>query len=491
MVYVRISRDDLADDDRDGRKAVKRQREDAEKMAEIKGWKVVEVVEDNDTSATKGQPRPGFERLLRLVDERRVQVVVADRWDRLLRNRKDQYRLMELGQERELRVSLIKGTDVDMSTAQGRLVAGILGEVATSESEISKERMRRFFTQHAAEGKPWWSNRPFGYERDGTPREEEADLVRDAYQRVLQGETLAAILRGWPPEHRKGASHFKQILCAARNAGIRTHNGEEVGRGNWTPLVDEGTWRDAVAVLNSPGRTHGGPRRLTYLLSTLAWCGICDDGSTVVSVNSHGNRAYKCRAKPHCTRKAAEVEEHVVLATLWTLAHGAGESIVRQSDPEQVRELRAERIRLGVEMDNLAAAHGQGQITLSQLIVATQGLQERIDAVDAGLHERTRSDLLDGLWGFSWEDETARSEAIRRFNELPLARRQEVLRSVWDRITLLPIKPNQKFRPETVVFRRAAEVQAVWNATDEPTESGLEIALGEADLAPVRVEHVV
>ncbi|KLN34584.1 hypothetical protein FB00_11300 [Cellulosimicrobium funkei] len=487
VVYVRISKDDLADDDKDGRKAVKRQRQDAEKMAEIKGWTVVEVVEDNDTSATKGQPRPGFERLLRLVDERRVQVVVADRWDRLLRNRKDQYRLMELGQERELRVSLIKGTDVDMSTAQGRLVAGILGEVATSESEIAKERMRRFFTQHAAEGKPWWSNRPYGYERDGTLRESEAALIRDAYDRVLHGDTLKDIAR----DIGKGPSHLRQILCAARNAGIRTHNGEEVGPGNWTPLVSEDTWRDAVAVLNSPGRTHGGPRRLTYLLSTLAWCGICDNGATVVSVNSHGNRAYRCREKHHCTRKAADIEEHVVLATLWTLAHGAGESIVRQSDPEQMRELRGERIRLGVELDELADAHGKGQITLSQLIVASSGLQERVDAIDAQIHERTRSDLLDGLWHFTWEDAEARAEAIRRFNELPLMRRQDVLRSVWDRITLLPIRPNQKFRPETVVFRRAAEVEAVWDSTDEPRESGLEITLGEVALAPVRVENVV
>ena len=47
------------------------------------------------------------------------------------------------------------------------------------------------------------------------------------------------------------------FLRKPRNAGLRAHNGEIVGKGTWPALVDESTWRAAQAVLNAPGRAPG------------------------------------------------------------------------------------------------------------------------------------------------------------------------------------------------------------------------------------------
>ena len=40
------------------------------------------------------------------------------------------------------------------------------------------------------------------------------------------------------------------FLRKPRNAGLRAHNGEIVGKGTWPALVDESTWKAAQAVLN-------------------------------------------------------------------------------------------------------------------------------------------------------------------------------------------------------------------------------------------------
>jgi DNA invertase Pin-like site-specific DNA recombinase len=79
-IYLRQSRDALGD----GR-AVERQREDCETLAADRGWTVTASLTDNDVSASSGKLRPGYQRLLGLVDDRAVDVIVVWHIDRLTR----------------------------------------------------------------------------------------------------------------------------------------------------------------------------------------------------------------------------------------------------------------------------------------------------------------------------------------------------------------------------------------------------------------------
>ena len=70
----------------------------------------------------------------------------------------------------------------------------------------------------------------------------------------------------------------------------RRHNGGELLDGNWPPLVDEGTYWSAVAVLRDPARrtnagTRGGirPGAARWLLSYIATCDECGAGLGVVT----------------------------------------------------------------------------------------------------------------------------------------------------------------------------------------------------------------
>ena len=79
-IYCRISRDQL-----DQRLGVKRQEKDCRSLAQRNGWKVGLVLVDNDTSASNGKPRPGYEQLLQAIEANEVDAVIVWDLDRLVR----------------------------------------------------------------------------------------------------------------------------------------------------------------------------------------------------------------------------------------------------------------------------------------------------------------------------------------------------------------------------------------------------------------------
>jgi len=115
-VYLRISEDRSGD-----QLGVQRQREDCENLCTVKRWGTVEYL-DNDTSATSGKKRPAYERMLADIRDGRIGAVVVWDLDRLHRRPIELEEFMALADEKHLALATVSG-DVDLSTAQGRLVA--------------------------------------------------------------------------------------------------------------------------------------------------------------------------------------------------------------------------------------------------------------------------------------------------------------------------------------------------------------------------------
>jgi len=164
-IYMRIS-DDKAGDEL----GVKRQREDAEKLCSTRGW-IATPYEDNDQSAKVADKRPAFRQLLADVESGEIGAVVAWSLDRLARNARDRLALVEACQRHGVVIALVQGSDMDPTTASGRMVIGVLGEVAQMEIELKGERQIRAARQRAESGKAWTPVRWFGYtmpKPDGT-----------------------------------------------------------------------------------------------------------------------------------------------------------------------------------------------------------------------------------------------------------------------------------------------------------------------------------
>ncbi|MFD0585202.1 recombinase family protein [Dactylosporangium darangshiense] len=231
-VYLRISEDRLGEG-----LGVERQREDARALADRRGWTVREFV-DNDISATNGKFRPGYAALMAAVKAGEVERIVVFHTSRLWRNRRERADGIELLREARVSVVPVKGPELDMTTAYGRGMAGMIGEFDTMEVEIKSERQRREAQQRAEHGKPASGRRAFGYTADGMALvPDEAEALRGAYQRLLTGRTLTGIARdlnaaGFATTMGGTWRHnaVRLMLGNLRNAGVRTHRGKEVGK---------------------------------------------------------------------------------------------------------------------------------------------------------------------------------------------------------------------------------------------------------------------
>lgn len=453
VIYVRQSQDRNGDE-----AGVIRQEEDCRALADRRGWTVSEVIRDNDVSASTRKPRPGFEKLLSLVSSKRVDMIVVWHADRLTRKLADLERVIELCEGAGVGLSTVTG-DLDLSTDSGRLVARILASVARGEIERKSARQARAQLQAAREGRRSGGRRPFGYSEDGmTVREDEAEAIRRAYSDLLVGVPLAEIARQWVAAglhsgqksyraDRRGQDTqwtwdtVRKVLVNPRNAALRAYKGEVLAPAVWPALVPEDTWRAAVDVLTDPSRRRA-PTRPRFLLSGLGVCGIC--GATV-----HGGaarrhyRTYRCSGSlGHISRQAEPVEEYVSEIVVERLQSPDAVELLWDREKPDVDALRQQAIVLRARLDALAIDFAEGDLTASQLRVATERLRLNLEATEAEMAHDLREDILG-----------------------PLVRAEDV-QAVWERLsdskkravigTLMEVRLHtvgrgtRSFRPQTV-----------------------------------------
>ena len=122
---------------------------------------------DNHISALNGADRPGYRALLAAVERGEVARIVAYGLSRLWRNRRERAEAIEMLRRQPLSVTLVKGSDLDLSSAAGRAVAGLLGEMDTMESEIKGERVARAALRRAESGRAN-GHVAYGWRREST-----------------------------------------------------------------------------------------------------------------------------------------------------------------------------------------------------------------------------------------------------------------------------------------------------------------------------------
>lgn len=460
LIYSRLSQDRTGEE-----LGVTRQLEDARKLAEQRGWAVVDELVDNDTSAAGKAKRPGFEAVLEQLKSGRAEVVIAWSLDRLTRNRRDTVRLIEAGQEAKAVIALVRGSDLDLSTASGRMVADLLASVARAEIEVKGERQRRAVEQAVAAGKRSGGRRPFGYTLDMKPFEPEARAVRDAYTMILNGRSLAAVAREWnrrglwtpqlkDPKRPTTGSPWRgqivsRVLRKPTNAGLRSYKGKEVGPAVWEPLVSEDVWRAAQTILrDSSRRTPGGS---VALLTGVALCFRC--GSTVHAggaATTQPYRIYRCSGQPgHVARQADPVNEYVeTIMKLWLQEPDVRQRLLATTTagPDLhalAQEADAKRRRL----DSLAEEWSDGTLTDSQLRTMTLRTKDALAKLEAQLADAAGTSVVAPFL----------TADIAKVEQLWDGADTEVKRRVIDKLLMIAIMPpgrgKRSFDPASVVVR--------------------------------------
>src|SRR5919202_223900 len=107
-IYARISSDREGDN-----LAISRQLADCERLAERRGWTVVERYIDSHISAYNGRRRPEYLRLLDDVDAGAVQAVLVYHADRLHRHPRELEEFIDLCQRSKTKIGKVSG-DLDL-----------------------------------------------------------------------------------------------------------------------------------------------------------------------------------------------------------------------------------------------------------------------------------------------------------------------------------------------------------------------------------------
>ena len=311
-IYVRISRDIAGES-----LGVQRQEEDCRALADQLGWEIVELYVDNDRSALKA--RPAYQLMLADIGRGHIGAIMAWHPDRLYRRVTDLADLVAACKEHNTQVATVNAGHIDLSTPTGRLVAGLLAQVAMYEVEHKSERWSRSWQQAREQGRaPRTGNRMFGYTRDSEVIPEEKAITLELAARMLAGDTYESALRWLEAEGimtTRGnvwtAQNLKQYLTNPRLAGWSTLKGEIVGEGRWEPLLDRDTFEQLNVRLKSRTRAYV-PRK--SLLNGLIVCGREGCGMRLVTggqsrAGGRRVRIYRCPNRAGmrgCGRTAVE-----------------------------------------------------------------------------------------------------------------------------------------------------------------------------------------
>lgn len=279
---------------------VARQETACRAKAKALGWTVQSVYVDNGVSASKAVPRPEYERLMADLGSGAVKALVVYDLDRLTRKPAELETFIALADTHGIALANVSG-DVDLTNANGRMIARLKGAVARQEAERIGERVSAQKRQRAESGKPGGGRyRVFGYTREWTLEPHESSILADAFLRVATGESVTSIFNDWNSKGYKTVagsdfkhSTLKKLLTRAGYAGLRDYKGSIIGKTSYPAIVDEATFEAAQAKMKEKGWSNKGKGTKRYLLSGIATCNECLH--PMYGAISGGKDQYRCK----------------------------------------------------------------------------------------------------------------------------------------------------------------------------------------------------
>ncbi|WP_190016204.1 recombinase family protein [Streptomyces lucensis] len=463
-VYTRISRDDEGDG-----LGVARQREDCERLADLRGWAVAKVYEDNDVSAYKRNVRrPQFELMLSDLADGLIDGVVAYDLDRLARQPKDLERLIDLFDERRRRVFATVTNDVNLGTADGRTMARVMVAFANKSSHDASRRIQRKHLELARQGKSSGGPAPYGWQSDGrTVDPVAAEHIRAAQKQLLAGVRIGTIRTDW---QRRGLGHpregttrlphhlVERMLTNPRLCGYRTYRGEllldDDGRpviGQWEPINTVEEWEAVCAVVTERKQKYPG-RSLArkYLLSGIARCGLCHSKirgqvNKPRTANSKGATfSYQCSVvNGGCGkvgRAGESVDEFVISLVLAEQRERAASTTVQGADEPWPNAPALADVEADIAA--LTQAAKAKEITVSTLLQLLPDLERRRDELklERGRHSKTRQ-----------QSASLSVDTIEDFRILPIERQQALILHSLSAVLIHPAgRGARRFDPSLI-----------------------------------------
>jgi DNA invertase Pin-like site-specific DNA recombinase len=196
-IYTRVSTDQGLEQEFNSLHAQREAAQAYVKSQAHEGWKLIRDPYDDGGFSGGSMERPALQKLLADIKERRIDVVVVYKVDRLTRSLTDFGKLVELFDEHS--VSFVSVTQsFNTTTSMGRLTLNMLLSFAQFEREVTGERIRDKIA--ASKKKGLWVGGvvPLGYQVKDKKliiNEDEAKTVRMVFERYVALGSLPALQR--------------------------------------------------------------------------------------------------------------------------------------------------------------------------------------------------------------------------------------------------------------------------------------------------------
>jgi len=322
------------------------------KYCESRDWIVYKIYTDPGFSGAT-LDRPGLQQMIKDVEEKKVDMVLVYKLDRLSRSQKDTLYLIEDVFEK-YGVGFASMTEnFDTSTPHGKFIIGILSVFAQLEREKIRERTMVGKDSRAKAGLWHGSSQiPTGYDYiDGelVVNEYEAMQIREAADLFLKGHSVRSIAKMLNDKgyRRKGSDWEHKtvniVLSNPVNIGMIRHK-DKLYKGQHKAILDKDTYDRINEVINARKEQYAPIMKAGQksLLGGIIYCKHCG-GRYTRQTNGGGLQYYSCYSRnksvrrmikdPNCKNKNYRNEEldDLVLGEIKKLA----------IDPAHYEELRA------------------------------------------------------------------------------------------------------------------------------------------------------
>ncbi|MET0466483.1 MAG: recombinase family protein [Chitinophagaceae bacterium] len=424
VIYVRISVD------RTNETSTQTQEAEARKYATDRGWKVIAVKVEIGRSAYKENvKRPELESALRMVESQQATHLLVWKLDRFARSIINFHEM--LGRITRSGGQFVSVTDqIDTTTTAGQIMIGLLAGLAQLESDIKRDRAISWQAGRIEKGLPNGGQRPFGYNDDYSINVKEANTLREAGMRILNGESIRGTLAALNPVGVRGkamtARGLRSALTNPTVAGLR-RAGDDYAIGTWDAIFNRAEWDALNQVMDSNRRT-GETNQVAHLLSGIMGCDKCG--------KKMGVRKWK--ANPTARQPVPSQECH-----RYTCQGQCGNSIDEHNTNAVVMKELRERVTDRVWKEWKSQGYGYDETVIadiqrkrdflmmkylegkvSETLYETQSAElDRLELISTGQEPLDLPDC-ENLWD-SW-------------SRLTISDKQKVIRQAFESITLNP-----------------------------------------------------
>lgn len=315
-IYKRVS---TLDQKREGF-SLGEQEEKLKEFCKFKGYEIYKVYADEGISA-KNDKRPAYQEMMRDVKDKKINVIVAFKLDRLTRSVYDIEKLMKFVNDNDCDIDCM-ADESNTTTSNGRMVMRIMTSVSQNKIEKCSERTK-FGMVGAIKAGHIPNKCPLGFKRNNkklVPDPLTKDIVIRVFDLYLEGKSYQTIANIYNEEKVLGKTNWRDstinhIITNELYKGDYLH-GKRTKKPTYyenvvEPIVSKQKWEDCQYQKQRNARHY--ERTATYLFTNKLKCSKCGKflgGCATTKKNGTKYYYYKCeKCKTYFSE--ADIEERL------------------------------------------------------------------------------------------------------------------------------------------------------------------------------------